>query len=91
MSFAFRCMYCEITMDRPFGTCDTCAKMLDPTYQPYIKPQCTLYVLKNDRWTQVYKDNKAEILKIASNMTDTYKVVNHHGDIIARGERSEER
>ena len=86
MSFAFQCMHCEIKMDKAFGTCDACAQMLDPTYIP---PQYTIYVLKESEWTRVHKDNKSEIMKIASRMTDTYKVVNNFGDIIAIGESDE--
>tara|TARA_R110001592_G_scaffold142674_5_gene364901 strand:+ start:26 stop:301 length:276 start_codon:yes stop_codon:yes gene_type:complete len=87
-SFAFRCIQCEITLDRPFGTCDTCAKILDQTYVP-SKSICTLYVLQDNAWIKVYKDDKSEVIKIASRMTDTYKVVNNFGDIIAIGESDE--
>ena len=88
MSFAFRCNHCERTLDRPFGTCDACAKMLDHTYVP-SKSICTLYVLKDNAWIKVYKDDKSEVIKIASRMTDTYKVVNNFGDIISVGESDE--
>ena len=62
--------------------------MLNRTYVP-PSPICTLYVLHDNKWIEVYKDDKSEIMKIASRMTDTYKVVNNLDDIIARGESDE--